>query len=307
MANEKKGAGNALLCVVADRQGGQSAVSVCHGQPWEGLEDTLPSGYDLRPDGLYQRKNESGEVRISGPVWVTAKTRNDQGGEWGMVICWLDPDGTTHTQAFARQLLHDTRGAAIARTLADGGLEIAPGCERALLGYLGGCDPEARLEAVSKLGWVNGDRLAYVLPEHVLHAGDTAGIIYQPERYSPTLVTMRPRGTLAQWQENVARPCEGNPILIFGLLAALAAPLLKHAGMDSGGFHLYGNSSTGKTTALQCAASVWGCGADPATSDGSHIRKWHATANALEGIAAAHNDGLLALDGHCRQVLGSRA
>jgi uncharacterized protein (DUF927 family) len=61
------------------------------------------------------------------------------------------------------------------------------------------------------------------------------------------------------------------------------------AGVDSGGFHLIGASSSGKTTALRVAASVWG---NPAM----FVRQWRATANGLEGLAALHNDGLLILD-----------
>jgi len=59
-------------------------------------------------------------------------------------------------------------------------------------------------------------------------------------------------------------------------------------GHESGGFHLYGDSSGGKTTHLQVAASVYG---GPRL-----VRSWRSTDNALESIAAAHSDGLLVLD-----------
>ena len=65
--------------------------------------------------------------------------------------------------------------------------------------------------------------------------------------------------------------------------------MIEMAGEDSGGFHLRGSSSTGKTTALKLAASVRG-------SPESYVRTWRATSNGLEGIAAVHNDGLLILD-----------
>jgi putative DNA primase/helicase len=60
-------------------------------------------------------------------------------------------------------------------------------------------------------------------------------------------------------------------------------------GEDSGGFHFRGASSSGKTTALKVASSVWG---DP----DRYIRLWRSTANGLERLAALHNDGLLVLD-----------
>jgi uncharacterized protein (DUF927 family) len=77
--------------------------------------------------------------------------------------------------------------------------------------------------------------------------------------------------------------------LVFALSAAFAGPLADVAGEDSGGFHLRGGSSSGKTTALKVAASVWG-------NPNSYPRLWRATANGLEGLAALHNDGLLILD-----------
>lgn len=74
-------------------------------------------------------------------------------------------------------------------------------------------------------------------------------------------------------------------------------PLLKPCQEQSGGFHLYGVTTGGKTTAAQVAASVWGCGADPQEGpEVTSIRKWYATGNALEGVAEVHNDTLLTLD-----------
>lgn len=96
-------------------------------------------------------------------------------------------------------------------------------------------------------------------------------------------------GSVDQWRENVAAPAQGNSRLVFALSVAFAGALLEPAGEDSGGFHLRGPSSTGKSTALKLAASVWG---DPS----SYCRLWRATANGLEGLAALHNDGLLILD-----------
>ena len=58
--------------------------------------------------------------------------------------------------------------------------------------------------------------------------------------------------------------------------------------MEGGGFSFEGGSSSGKTTALQVAASVWG---GPV-----HVKSWRLTDNALESVATLHNDGLLILD-----------
>ncbi len=100
--------------------------------------------------------------------------------------------------------------------------------------------------------------------------------------------TFRSKGTPDQWRERVGAMCAGNSRLVFAVACAFAGPLLRPAGMESGGFHYRGDSSSGKTTALKLAASVYG--------GASYLQRWRATDNALEAIAAQHCDGLLILD-----------
>ena len=76
--------------------------------------------------------------------------------------------------------------------------------------------------------------------------------------------------------------------MLFAVSLAFAAPLLAPLAVENGGFHIFGPSSCGKSTALRVAASVYG-GPD-------YITTWRATDNGLEGTAAAHNDTLLIMD-----------
>lgn len=263
--------------------------------PWQDILSCVPQGFRLAKDSLYRKTNNNDE-RVSGAVWVFAKTRDPQSEEWGIVVEWIDPDGKRHKEAFPRKLLHDKKGIALIQALSAGGLEVIPGCENAVVKYLGSFNIPNRLRSVAQLGWLRGEELVFVLPQRVIGKGTNSNIVYQPERHSPTSSTMGSRGTLSQWQANVATPCRNNNYLIFALCQSLTGPLLEFSNMESGGFHLYGASSKGKTTALQCAASVWGNGADPAASHETYIRKWNTTGNALEATAAAHNDGILILD-----------
>ena len=57
---------------------------------------------------------------------------------------------------------------------------------------------------------------------------------------------------------------------------------------ESGGIHFVGDSSCGKTTAIEAACSVWG--------GPGYRRSWRATGNDIEGGATLFNDSLLALD-----------
>jgi putative DNA primase/helicase len=95
-------------------------------------------------------------------------------------------------------------------------------------------------------------------------------------------------GTLDGWRTEIAARAVGNPLFALGLSAAFAGPMLARCNSEGGGLHFVGDSSTGKTTILEAAASVWG--------GANYRRSWRATANGMEGAAALFNDCLLALD-----------
>ena len=98
-------------------------------------------------------------------------------------------------------------------------------------------------------------------------------------------------GTVEDWRKTVARSCIGNSRLAFGVSAGFAAPLLRIAGEENGGFHFVGSSRLGKSTLLRVAGSVWGGG-----GINGYLCSWRATSNGLEGVAEAHCDALLCLD-----------
>ncbi|MCG8017935.1 MAG: DUF927 domain-containing protein [Candidatus Thiodiazotropha sp. 'RUGA'] len=268
-------------------------TDVTDSKEWANI--TPPDGYLLTEQGVFEERR-AGPVMICGPVWVEALTRDRNGTGWGMVVCWIDRDGRKQSKAIANHLLHET-GGGLAIILSHGGLMVVPREERKVAHYLGCFQPEKRLLCVSQVGWVeSSNQLVYVRPDGVLSKDKTDEIIFQPEQHAPTVDTMKSKGSLALWQQHVAEPCKGNPYLVFSVCASFAAVIQRFVGSDNSGFHLYGNSSRGKTTALQVAASVHGCGADPGGAAETYLLRWNATQNAMEGLAAAHNDGLLVLD-----------
>ena len=123
----------------------------------------------------------------------------------------------------------------------------------------------------------------YVLPDTVYGVTEEDTVLQSSQHGG----LYRTSGTMEGWRE-IAELCVGNSRLSFALCAAFAGPLLRPAGLEGGGFSFEGGSSSGKTTALQIAASVWG--------GPEHVRSWRATDNGLEGIAALHNDNVLILD-----------
>jgi len=222
---------------------------------------------------------------VCSPLRLCAKTRDNRSGEWGRLLEWEDADGTVHRWAMPMELLQGD-GSEVRRELARRGLAIAPGrqCRELLAAYLQVWPVEARARCVDRLGWHGG---VYVTPTAVI--GDTGEqVVFQnAQGIEPTLAVA---GTVAEWRDGVGALARGNSRLVFAASVAFAGPLAHLASEDSGGFHLRGPSSTGKSTALRVAASVWG---EPS----AYVRLWRATANGLEGLAALHNDdGLLILD-----------
>lgn len=265
----------------------------------QAIEYPLVDGYRIGEDGVYELANNDtkSDIRLTlKPFGVLAYCRDGAAENWGAFVGWQDRDGNYHEAAFPMGRFHEA-GNGISMDLASLGLPIIPCMERRLVRYLGSSAPDKRYRVAIQTGWTDSAG-AFVLPNRTL--GITCGeerIVYQPERYAPSSSCVRPGGTLKEWQAEVAARCAKNPILAFWLSASLAAPLLYLLQLEGGGFHLYGMTSKGKTTAEQVAASVWGDGVDPAEGRPSaYTKKWNLTKNATEGLAEAFNDLPLCLD-----------
>ncbi|MDR2778325.1 MAG: DUF927 domain-containing protein, partial [Rickettsiales bacterium] len=245
----------------------------------------LPNGFMLKKDGLYYDDGENNPLFISSPIEVIAKTRNKNGENWGLRLKFKDYEGiekqiSIPLTAFAG----DCRG--LWECLLDAGLFIASGsrARSRLKDYLYTYRVAAEYaRSVRETGWY-GD--VFVLPDDII--GTSREMIYFQSDDHIITNHYKTKGTIEDWREHIAKPCQGNSRLIFALCTAFGSPLLTPLDLESCGFHLVGSSSCGKTTILKVAASVFG------SSD--YIHSWRATSNGLEGAAFAHNDSLLVLD-----------
>lgn len=250
--------------------------------------DKEESRFTVTDAGLFMRKTgRDGDVRLirlSDPLHVPALARDEEGGGWAPVLVFRDRDGLKRQEIIPfRQFLGD--GTDGVRQLADFGLAIEPGREPidGLKQYIAGSHPKDRARLVDSLGW-HGN--AFMFPDGAVgEAGEI--LLYRGSKRALGVFT--PRGSLEDWQKHIAALAIGNPRLMFTLSAAFAGVQLRACGGASSAFHWVGDSSLGKSGCLHAAASVWGNPADA-------VHTWRATDNALESVAAQHNDGLLILD-----------
>ena len=249
--------------------------------------DTLPSGFRLTHEGVFY-SSEDGESRpVCSPLEILARTRDAKGHNWGLLVEFDDPDGAKKRWNIPARTMTGDFGKDVLGPLVDMGLRLAGtrssrNARNDLQSYFQGFDSAQRARLVTRLGWHDS---AFLLPEQQVGSHTEHLHFYEAGAQLPPISEA---GTLEQWQEQIGALCVGNHRLAFVASVAFAGPLLHMLGHESGGFHLYGDSSGGKTTHLQVAASIYG---GPRL-----VRSWRSTDNALESIAAAHSDGLLVLD-----------
>jgi len=250
----------------------------------------VSSPYKMDEEGVYfcpqAEEDDEGKpvIWLSDKIEICAHTRNEQGHDWGLLLRWRDGDQRIHEQAFSKRLFAASDGKALIEHLLDCGLNISPSRRHRqyFLAYLQTVKPQRMAISVSKLGWKDTHYMLHdrcIPPSNDIFLQNSAMLQGGPAS----------QGSLQEWQEQIGRVIAGNSRLILFACSAFAAPLLHLAGeKEGGGFHLYGGTSVGKSTALEVAASIWG--------NTDFIHQWRNTDNAFEAIALAHNDGLLCLD-----------
>ncbi|WP_196305056.1 DUF927 domain-containing protein [Burkholderia vietnamiensis] len=254
-------------------------VAVEHDEPvtWESGKR-----YTVNDDGVTVWKPQKDEwvpVKVSSLVEILRQLRDQESSGWSLELRLHKPDRELQTLVVRRATLSDTR--LFRETFNDLGVLVYNWIE--FHDYLAHAKTRETHELVRSVGW-NG--MNYVRADRVFGQGAEA-VALDPE--APASQAFGQEGTLEEWNEQIGKHCEANSRLMLAVCVALAAPLLHRLGMESGGVHLVGQSSVGKTTAMKVAASIWGKSTD-------FIRSWRSTSNGLEAVAASLNDSVLLLD-----------
>ncbi len=243
--------------------GGRKKVAVSPGGPMQSEQpEAEPAGvrcnFRLAEDGVYYQAAGSDKkpLRICGRLEIVAITRDAEGTGWGWLLRWVDREGHVHEWAMpASSLAGDL--IEVRSRLLDGGLTIssARGVAALLSEYIQTAAIETRMLCVSRLGW-HGD--SFVLANETIGPAGAERVLFQTQHESENYFGVA--GSITDWRENVGQLCAGNSRLVMAVSCAFAGPVLSLVGAESGGIHLVGATSTGKSTALVVCGSCMGGG-----------------------------------------------
>jgi putative DNA primase/helicase len=192
-------------------------------------------------------------------IKIAAISEDEATGEFCAVIEFRNLNGTIGQLTLPKSKLR--RPGELLATLDDAGARL-PSADKAamklmkLLRSAGEAAP--RWKYAPRTGWYKGHR-AFSHPARII--GKPRGEFelrpprIGPETYNRKLVF---RGSHKDWVRGVALPAKYSSAMVFAICAALAAPLLAFAKVNSFGIHLWGSSKCAKSSALLAAASVMG-------------------------------------------------
>ncbi len=242
------------------------------------------SRYESREDGLYYIENY--DTKLCSPLKMVAKASTIDDDEWYRIIEVKNPNGVWKPLLLPMPII--IKKDELISKLLENGVELESYSSQfinLIRNYIGTAlvDKKSKI-LVKHSGWINDD--TYVLPDQNFGTHLDRDIYFLDQYDHKFNVS----GTLEDWKSNIGIYCPGNPSLILALSYAFTPPLLKILDLESGGIHLQGGTSKGKSTLALCSSSIWGGG------DHGYHYQWRATHNAIENIAYQHNDALLVLD-----------
>ena len=236
----------------------------------------------------YQGESYPTDLRLGAPLYIIATVTNKRDRNYGLLLRFKSSKRTERFWAMPADLVSGD-GAEVLAQLARDGYKSAHAHRLKLIDYLNDADPKIFKECATRTGWHNKNVFVLTDDVIVLTKAEEEGVGEVWFQAASKTAEYFCGGTLKCWQNGVALPAKGNIYLIYAISFALAGPLMEPLGLRGIASHIYGDSSTGKTSVLEVSASAWGHGKD-------YVQTWNTTSNALEGICAEHSDTLLALD-----------
>lgn len=135
--------------------------------PTKPKTETLLGGFRITSEGVFYA-GDDGEARpVCSRLEILARTRDDKGHNWGLLVELDDPDGDKKRWNISGRSMAGDFGKEVLGPLVDMGLRLAGtrsgrNARNDLQSYLNGFDGVERARLVTRLGW-HGN--AYLLPD----------------------------------------------------------------------------------------------------------------------------------------------
>lgn len=294
-ASFKLDAQNIITIATISKRASKSQVKAVDGV----ILDKVIGGhkFNLTKDTLYvmiEKVDEFGNaietaVRVSDYIELQGQGVNSN-GQCCFVMSILDRD-KQYKEIFVPLV---ARTECLKQSLLDSGLVFNPTHFIVLVNYILANRTDNKLNVEYRLGW-NDDHTCYSLMtkkdglKHYYRNDKDEQVKSVVEFKLKDSDLLYQKGSLEDWQDNIAKYADKNSNLAFVIYASFAPIFLTPLNRDGVVLHLFGKSSIGKTIALSTAASVWGY-------HGKGYIQWHGTTNSMENLGLQKNDGLLCMD-----------
>ena len=261
----------------------------------DGADNLLtPSGWRITEAGIVRRGSRHGEAHdvlvAARPIVIASRSTDLETGQQWVEVAWL-AQGTWVRRRCPRSAI---KIATELTRLSDNGAPVSQATAMDLVRFLDRFEqvnePFLRSVRVTQsLGWKGKDgQLGFLLGHQHIRPPAEAPIDFQADDGIGDIGrALHTRGTPEGWRE-VEAIARKYPKLMVAVYASLAPALLPILGAKGFNVDFAAVTSTGKTTALKVAASVWGS-TDEHAAEGL-IRTWDTTATAIQRLAATlHN------------------
>ena len=259
-----------------------------------------PRGYSIDQAGVYKVSVEADgtlnrKKLVPAPMFIVSRTEDVRTGEAKRQVVWRGPSGWCSRIVDRRTILDTSRIVALSSLEAP----VSSNQAAQLVGYLADFEAEnsRRLPSIrssARMGWLPDG--GFLLPDGHYDVSDADAsspyALVPPGGFENLSKGWMPEGDPGTWQTAIELVSE-SPLMMLALYASCAAPILKILNIPGFVVDFNGETSSGKTTALRLAASVWG---RPSESYPTAMYSWDATKVWVERTAGFLHNLPLILD-----------
>lgn len=228
----------------------------------------VPRGYVVDPTGVFKMNvladGTSNTTRVAtSPIFFIGRTHDVLTGAAKRLLMWRTPAGWT-MRAIDRGICLSSQKLI---GLADIEVPVTSNSAGALIEWLAEFEAEnmhrlSAAQSASRMGWIDqGAVRGFLLPEifyTLSSAAEETGVeLTPPLGLESVREGWKPGGTWEEWLEAMELMKPFTPMWL-ALYASAASPFLEIFNAPSFVVDFNGETSSGKTTALRVAASVWG-------------------------------------------------